>query len=251
MKKILFVFLLLHSALYAEEQGVGFIEKTGSAVPLNAEFYDEDGKTVPLGDLIQTPVLLTLVYYRCPGICTPLLSGVAEAVRNMKLMPGKDYTIITISFDDTEDYELASEKKENYLNVLQKDFPPSAWRFLTGKKENLEKITSAVGFKFKKQGDEFIHPAGVIVLSRDGRIMRYLYGTTFLPFDFRLSILEASKGNVLTPLNRALRLCYKYDPQGRRYVFDVLKVSAIASLIVAGGFLVFLVVTSSRKDRGA
>lgn len=248
---ILILLVLIQNLVYPESQEIGFVERTGSIVPLETEFFDEDGKKVTLRELVKTPVLLTLVYYRCPGICTPLLSGVAEAIRNMKLKPGTDYSVITISFDDNEGHELAKEKKGNYLNVLKKDFPPSAWRFLTGTKDSIDKITSAVGFRFKKDGDEFIHPAGVIVLSPEGKIIRYLYGTEFLPFDFRLSLIEATRGNLLSPVNRALRLCYKYDPQGRRYVFDVLKISAISSLLVAGGFLVFLIATSKRKGGGS
>ncbi len=248
---ILILLVLIHNLVYPESLEIGFVERTGSIVPLETEFFDEEGKTISLRELVKTPVLLTLVYYRCPGICTPLLSGVAEAIRNMKLKPGADYSIITISFDDNEGHELAKEKKRNYLNVLKKDFPPSQWRFLTGSKDSIDKITNAVGFKFKKEGDEFIHPAGVIVLSPEGKIIRYLYGTEFLPFDFRLSLIEATRGNLLSPVNRALRLCYKYDPQGRRYVFDVLKISAISSLLVAGGFLVFLIATSKRKGGGS
>jgi len=239
------------TGLKSEGQGVGFVEKTGSTIPLDIEFIDEDGRVVKLSELFHTPVLLTLVYYRCPGICTPLLSGVADAIKNLSLNPGRDYQVVTISFDDTEKFELAREKKGNYLNVLKPDFPPSAWRFLTGNRESINRITSAVGFNYKKEGDEFVHPAGVVVLTGEGRIVRYLYGTEFLPFDFQLSIIEASKGNVLSPVNRALRLCYKYDPKSRRYVFDVLKISALSSLLVAGGFFVFLIATSSRRKGGS
>lgn len=252
MRIIVLIVLIffVSNVLYSGEQAVGFVERTGDYVPLNLEFYDETGQEITLGELFKTPVLLMLVYYRCPGICTPLLSGVAEAIRNLKLTPGKNFIVITISFDERENFELAGEKKRNYLNVLKRDFPPSAWRFLTGKKESINRITSAVGFRYKRDGDGFIHPAGVVVLSQDGKIIRYIYGTAFLPFDFRLSLLEASSGNVLSPVNRALKLCFKYDPKAKRYVFDVLKLSGLASVVVAGGFLVFLIMTSRKRKNG-
>src|SRR5205085_10476412 len=153
-------------------------------------------------DLINKPTILTLVYYRCPGICTPLLNDLSKTIDHMDLDAGKDYNIITISFDPKESYQTAAEKKKNYLEEMKKKLPDNSWKFLTGDSLSIAKITDAVGFRYQAQGNDFVHSATLTVLSPNGKIARYLYGVEFLPLDLKLAIVEASEGKVMPTINK-------------------------------------------------
>jgi protein SCO1/2 len=240
--KILFIILLsgvlMKTGSYAMDgpkPEIGIDEKLGSAIPLDLSFLDEYGKPVRLRELITKPTILSLVYFRCPGICTPLLNGLALTVDHLDLEPGKDYNIITISFDPRETYTTAAEKKKNYLEDMKKKIPESSWRFLTGDSLSIARITDAVGFRYQPQGNDYMHSAAIMVLSSDGKIARYLYGVEFLPLDLKLALVEASEGRVGPTINKLLKLCYSYDPGGRKYVLNVTR--------IAGGGMVVLIVT--------
>jgi protein SCO1/2 len=154
---------------------------------------------------------------------------------------------VAFSFDETEKPDLALEKKRMYLKMIEKPFPEDAWRFLTGDKENIHKLTDAIGFHFKKQGEDFLHPVTVIILSPDGKITRYMYGTDFLPFDLKMALLEASEGRVGPTLSKVLRFCFSYDPKGRKYVFNTLKITGIVTLLFALSLILFLVFKGKRQ----
>lgn len=225
-------FIVSGGVLSAQEQTpvVGIVDKLGSTIPLDAVFHGERGETVALKQLFDKPVILALVYYQCPGICGPLLDGLRKVVDQSDLVPGKDYTIVTISFDDRETPELATAKKKNYLASLSKKIPEDGWRFLTGDETSIRRITDAVGFGFKKEGDTFLHAATLIALSPEGKIARYLYGTSFLPLDLQMAVIEASEGKTGTTISKVLKYCFSYDPEGRRYTFNVLKVFGLISI---------------------
>ena len=229
---------------------IGVDEKLGEFVPLDLTFFDEEGKEVTLKDLVDNkPTILNLVYYRCPGICSPIMSGLAETLGELRLDPN-EYSVITISFDPTETSETASEKKKNYFNTFEldnKSFPESTWRFLVGDRENTTKITKATGFKYKEEGGEFIHPGVLIVLSPKGKISRYLYGIEFLRFDLEMALTEASEGKVGPAITRVLSFCFSYNPRGKRYVFDVIKIVGIATVIFVIIFLIFLKKYTGKK----
>lgn len=210
---------------------VGIDARSGQYIPLDLSFKDEQGKAVSLKDLIREPTILSLVYYRCPGICSPLLGGVADAIDGLPLKPGKDYNVLTVSFDPSDTPNTASEKRKNYLKLIHKPFPAEAWRFLTGDSDHIARLTRSVGFNFIREDNDFLHPAAVIVIAPDGKIIRYLYGTTFLPFDLQLALTEASQGRAGPSISRALLLCYSYNPKERKYVFQLTR--------VAGGFVLF------------
>jgi len=225
---------------------VGVDEKLGDTVPLDVPFLDENGRKVLLKDLVDRPTVLSLVYFRCPGICGPLLGGISDVVDRLDLKAGTDYRVLTISFNPADTPELAIQKKSNYFKAFHKDMPLDAWRFLTGTPESIAAITGAVGFKYEPAGSEFIHPATIMVLSPKGKIARYLYGVTFLPFDLKMALTEAAEGRVGATINKVLLFCFSYDPEGKTYVFNILKITGIVTLLVVGLFGLFLAVTTRR-----
>jgi protein SCO1/2 len=232
----------------SETAGVGIEEKLGQRVPPELTFNAEDGKPVALQSLFGKPTILTLVYYECPAICTPLLNGLADTLDRLDMEPGKDYQVITISFDVRDTPELAAKKRANYLKRFHKPFPPEAWRFLTGNQAAIDKITDAVGFRYKKAGKDFNHPAVVTVLSPDGRIMRYLQGISFMPFDIKMAVIEASKGRPMPTVNRVLAYCFACDPDGRKYVFSTLKVIGSVTVVMLAMFVAWLVISTRRHE---
>jgi protein SCO1/2 len=131
--------------------------------------------------------------------------------------------------------------------MIEKSFPEGAWRFLTGDQENIHKLTDAIGFHFKRQGQDFLHPVSLVILSSEGKITRYIYGTEFLPFDLKMALMEASEGRVGPTLSKVLKFCFSYDPEGRKYVFNTLKVTGIVTLLFAFGFILFLVLKGKKQ----
>ncbi len=227
---------------------LGIEEKPGALVPMEARFRDEDGRQVSLGELIRGPTLLSLVYYRCPNACDLELSGTALALRPLTLQPGRDYQVLAVSIDERETPADAREAKRITLASLPQTFPPQAWRFLSGSKDSIAALAGAVGFHFRRQGEEFDHPLALIVLSPAGRVTRYLIGSEFLPLDLHMSILAASTGTIGPTVARVLRFCLHYDPNAGRYVFSTLKVTAVVTLTLAGAFVLYLVL-GGRKRR--
>lgn len=251
MKTLLIISLLgvlfNYSLKGSNEPEVGIVEKLGNKIPLEIVFTNDEGEKVKLGDLIKKPTILMFVYYHCPGICSPLLTGVSEVVDNSELIPGKDYQLVTISFDHTETHEKAKKWKENHLNGLEKQIDKNSWAFLVGDSISVRKITNAVGFYFKPDGHgDFIHGAAIYSIAPDGKIIRYLFGTEFNPFDFKMAILEAEKGIPLPTVNRILKFCYSYDPQGRKYVFNFTRVFGTIILV---SLAVFFVILISKKKK--
>jgi protein SCO1/2 len=230
-----------------DQQGIGIEEKLGEYVPLDIIFNDENNGRVSLKDLIRTPTLLVPVYYSCPNVCSFLLFNLAGTLNQLTADPGKDYVVLAFSFDETEKSNLASEKKKMYLKMIEKPFPEDAWRFLTGDQENINKLAHAIGFGFKRQGQDFLHPVTLVTLSSDGKITRYIYGTEFLPFDIKMALMEASEGRVGPTLSKVLKFCFSYDPKGRKYVFNTLKVTGIVTLLFALAFILFLVLKGKRQ----
>lgn len=226
-------------------------EKLGEYVPLDLYFFDENGDSVRLGDLITRPTILSLVYFRCPGICSPLLSGIVDVVEQIDEKAGQDYSILTISFDETDTPALAAKKKNNYIKSFRMPFPEESWKFLTGDSSAIYQLTKAVGFKYKKQGNFFVHPGLITVLSPKGKISRYLYGISFLPFDLKMALLEAAEGRIGPTVNRVLLYCFSYDPSGKKYAFNFLKVTGTVILFLVVIFMVFLYLSGrARKKKG-
>ena len=194
----------------------GIDQKLNGALPLDASFTDESGRPVQLRQFFQgtRPVLLSLVYYQCPMLCNMVLNGETRTMREMKLEPGRDYDVVTISFDSKEKTALAAAKKATYVEKLGKPGAADAWHFLTGDEENIRSLTQSVGFRYRWDDTtkQWAHASGIIVVTPDARISRYLYGVDFQPRDLRLALVEASKNKIGRITDQILLLCYHYDP---------------------------------------
>ena len=229
-------------------QEVGIDEHLGTTIPLDLVLKDEDGKPVTLRQLIDKPTMLTLNYFRCAGICTPQLGGVAEVMNRTQAIPGQDLQVLTVSFDERDEPEIAAQKRTNYLAEITRPFPPGAWRFLTGPSATTKALADAVGFKFKRVGDDFVHPAAIILLSHKGQITRYMYGVTYLPADVQLAAQEAARGEAQPTINKFLKFCFSYDPGGRKYVLNTTAIGA--TVIILGALIfVFAITRRGRKEK--
>jgi protein SCO1/2 len=160
-------------------------------------------------------------------------------------VPGKDFQVLTVSFDERDEPEVAAQKRTNYLGEITRPFPPGAWRFLTGPGATTKALADAVGFKFKRDKDDFIHAAAIIFISPKGKITRYMYGTVYLPADLQMAAQEAARGEAQPTINKFLKFCFSYDPAGRRYVLNTTSIGATVIILAA---LIFLV-TISRRGR--
>lgn len=230
---------------------VGVEERLGTVLPLDdLEFRDEEGRPLKLRTLFDKPVALTLVYYRCPGICTPLLLELSHAVGVSDLKPGEDYRLVTISFDPTEDSELAKNKKSNMIaEVKGRQVPLDAWRFLVGDAENIRRITDLVGFRYAldKNQVDYVHAGTVIVLAADGTVVRYLNGVTVNPVEMKMAVLDAQAGRPRSFMRRVGELCYGYDPTKGNYVLKVNRIILAAMALLLAAFIVFLMRQGRRR----
>lgn len=245
----LFLFLISfktysQSSLFNQQMQVGFEEKQGKYADLTVKLVNEAGDTVLLKDVINKPTILNLVYYQCPGTCSPLMWGISKFIDGVDLVPGKDYEVITISFDPTEKIDLGIRKKASYISTMKNTNASKGWLFFVSDSLNLSKLTKSVGFDYYKVNNQYVHPTGLIALAADGKIVRYLRGIDFLPFDIKITMVEAAQGKIGPSINRLLAICYSYDDQGNKFVFNVTRVSAIVILFFV--VLIFLVLAFSR-----
>ena len=228
---------------------IGIDEKIGQTIPLNLEFYDDKGYPVILKDIIKKPTILNFVYFRCPGICSPILTELTNIVNHLDMTIGKDYQIVTVSFDENEKPDLAEAKKENYLALLNKQIPDDSWKFLTGDSATIHQLTDAAGFMYKREGDQFLHAGAIIAVSPKGKIARNLYGTQYLPFDVKMALTEASEGRTGPTISKILAMCYSYNPEGRKYVFNVTRVAGGVILLFTAAVVVYFSVKPKKKAK--
>lgn len=229
---------------------IGVVERLGAVLPADITLRDEAGATVNLRALVDRPTIIAPVYYHCQHVCPMLLTGLATALGKTEIVsPGRDFQVMALSFDDRDTPAIAREKKPNYLAAIKSPFPADAWTFLTGDQMNIRKFTEAVGFRFQRDGMDFSHPVTLIVLAPGGKVVRYLYGTTFLPFQVTMAVTEAAQGTVGSPAGRVLAYCFSYDAQKGSYVFNILKVVGTAMLLTVVAFFTYLMATGS-KNRG-
>jgi len=215
-------------------------EKTGDIVPLDAFFKNEQGETVTLRQLIDRPTLLLPIYYRCPTGCSFELANLAEAMHRSR-HTSDSFRVISLSFNADETSETAATVKPNYTQLLGKDFPQSNWVFLTGDTDNILKLTQSMGYTFIKK-DEFtyIHPSALIVLDKEGRIIKYVYGS-FNSGDVDLALAEAAKGAPASSIHRFLAFCFPSNPRQNQQVLAYFKMGTAAVLLIGGlWFLLFL-----------
>ena len=224
---------------------LGIVEHLDEYLPEGITVVNEEGETVLLADLIDKPSIINLVYYRCPGICSPLMEAVAGVMEKSDLVAGTDYQILTISFDPRETIDLGIRKKNSYLSLLSDQKAEEAkdgWLFFVSDSANIAQLTNATGFKYKRIGNDYLHAASLVVVSDEGKITRYLNGMFFLPFEWKMAIVEASQGKSGPTLNKILNFCYTYDPVGQSYVLNVTKLGGIMIMLFAAALLIFLLV---------
>jgi protein SCO1 len=216
-------------------QNVGFDQRLNEQVPLDVPFIDDEGQRVTLGKYFDDnkPVILVLAYYRCPMLCTQVLNGLVQGMRDMPFTIGKEFCVVTVSFDPHETTEMAAAKRRTYLHSYGKPEAAEGWHFLTGTEQSISRLTRAVGFRFAYDplSDQFAHAAGIVLLTPTGKISRYFYDIHYSGRDLRLGLVEASRNKIGSPIDQILLFCFHYDPTAGKYG------AAIMNLVRAGGVL--------------
>lgn len=217
---------------------VGIEQKLNQLIPLNLTFRDENGAPVQLAQFFgQKPVILTLVYYNCPMLCTQVLNGVESGLKELQTDIGKQFEVVTVSIDPTESHVLAKVKQEMYVGMYGRPGAAQGWHFLTGDEPQIKQLADAVGFRYAYDPDtkQFAHASAIMLLTPEGKISRYFYGIQYPSRDLRLGLVEASEGKIGTPVDQVLLFCYHYDPATGKYGL------LISHVIQAGGALTVLV----------
>jgi protein SCO1/2 len=228
------------ASLPASLQGVGFDQKVNEPVPPELEFRDEEGRLVRLGDYFHgKPVILVLAWYRCPMLCTEVLNGLVRAMLDMPFDAGKEYEVLTVSFDPRETAELAAAKKAMYVERYGRAGAEEGWHFLTGTQESIDSLTRAVGFRYRYDAkkDQFAHASGIVILGPTGKIFRYFLDIRYSPRDLRLSLVEASQNRIGTAADQVLLYCFHYDPLEGKYgavILNILRLSGALTVLVVG-----------------
>jgi protein SCO1 len=233
---------------------VGFDQNLGQAVPLDAAFRDESGRSVRLGDYFgKKPVVLSLVYYECPMLCTLTLNGLASALGVLSFDVGKEFEVVTVSFEPKETPELAAAKKKTYLGRYKRPGAEQGWHFLTGDEASVRALTRAVGFRYAwdEKTKQYAHPSGIMVLTPEGRLSHYLYGVEYAPKDLRLALVEASQNRIGTPVDQVMLYCYKYDPETGKYGAMIMRMVRLGGALTVLALGAFLVVMWRRERRAA
>jgi protein SCO1 len=241
---------LVKESNLTREIDIGIVEKLGTTIPLNLTFNNENSESVSLGELIKKPTILMFVYFDCPNLCSPLMDGVAEMLSKLDMTIGKDFEVITISFNTKDTPEKAKEKKVNFVSKISKE-NQKYWTYLTGTQEHIDSITAAVGYKYKSQGLDFAHPSAIMILSPQGKITRYLYGLTFLPFDVKMAIIEAQKGIARPTSSKVLEYCFAYNPSSKTYTLQVTRIVGILMLFVLAVGVLVLFFRKKSKTKNA
>ena len=225
-------------------QQVAFEQRINQPLPLQLTFRDEASRPVALGDYFgRRPVVLALVYYECPMLCTYVLDGLVRTLRPLSFNPGQDFDIVVVSFNPRETPALAAAKKENYLKSYGRPGTANGWHFLTGEAESIRGLTEAVGFRYLYDAGtaQYAHASGLVVVTPQGKLFRYFYGIDYPPRDLRLALVEASANKLGTVSDQLLLFCYHYDPTTGKYgllITRVLQTLCLSTVFVLGVFLV-------------
>jgi len=226
---------------------IDVIEQLGEYVPGDIRMVNAEGDTVLLGDYLEgdKPIVLTLAYYECPMLCTMVLNGLSDTADKLAWRPGEEYQILTLSIDPDEDAELAAGKEKVYLEGFKMGVGEEAWRFHVADQAEITRLAEAVGFKYyyDEEADEYAHPAVIILLTREGKVARYLYGLNYPENDLKLGLLEASDGKIGTTIDRLILYCYHYDSQAGSYSIqaaNVMRLGGAATVLILGVFISLL-----------
>ncbi|HLY61118.1 MAG TPA: SCO family protein [Terriglobia bacterium] len=224
-------------------RSVGIDQKLNEQLPLDLTFRDETGSTVQLGEFFgDKPVILALVYYECPMLCTQELNGLLRSLQNIPLDIGKQFNVVTVSFNPRETPGLAANKKKVYVGIYGRPGASEGWHFLTGDEAMIQKLTSGVGYHyaFDPASDQYAHATAIMVLTPRGKLSRYFYGIDYPSRDLRLSLVEASNNKIGSPVDQVFLYCYHYDPATGKYgliIANVLRIAGSVTILVLGGFL--------------
>ena len=233
-------------------KNVGIDQKLNAQLPLDTQFRDETGRTVKLGDYFgKKPVVLALVYYTCPMLCTQILNGMEHALRVLSFDPGKEFEVVTVSFDARETPPIAAAKKAAYLKDFGRPETANGWHFLTGDLKSIKALTGAVGFRyvFDVHTDQFAHASAIYVVTPEGKMSRYFYGIEYSAKDIRLGLIEAAKNKIGNPVDQILLFCYHYDASTGKYTpiaMNFLRLAGGATVLLLGGF-VFIMLRRESK----
>ena len=227
-------------------KNVGIEQRLNEQIPPALAFRDESGKAVQLGDYFgKKPMILTLVYYQCPMLCGEVLSGLNSALRVLKFDVGKEFDVLTVSFDPKETPEMAAAKKTEYLRRYGRPGAAAGWHFLTGPPSSIDALTKAAGFQYQydSKSGQFAHASAILVLTPEGKIAQYYYGVEFAPKDLRLGLIQASENRIGTVVDQVLLYCYHYDPNTGKYgaiISRVLQLAAGATVLILATFLIVM-----------
>lgn len=231
------------NGLPEELKKIGIEQKLGTALPLDTELRDEDGKLVKLGSYFGNgrPVIVAFVYYECPMLCNQVLNGLTGSLKGIAFDSGKEFDVVAISFDAREFDKpgLAKNKKASYMERYGRPGTEKGWHFLTGTQESIDKVTSAAGFSFKwdEKSNQFAHAAGIMIATPDGKLSRYLYGIDYSPKDIKFGLMESADSRIGNPAEQLLLYCFHYDPASGKYglaILNVVRLGGIATLIGMG-----------------
>ena len=235
---------------------IGIDQKLNAQVPPDLVFRDQTGREVQLGEYFaqsRRPIILTLVYYECPMLCTMVLNETLRTMNGLTtLSAGKDFDVLTVSFDPKETTELAAAKRTRYLRQYKRESGDQGWHFFTGTEENIRKLTDAVGFRYAwdDKFQQYAHVSGFMILTPQGRVSRYFYGLDYQVTDVRLSLVEASNNQIGSPVEKVMLYCFRYDPSTGKYSADILKLLKAAAVVTLLGLGSYMFV-NFRRDRMA
>ena len=226
---------------------VGLDQRLNQQVPLDLVFVDDHGQPVQLKQYFGAkPVILILVYYQCPMLCTQVLNGFTGAMLGIRRFNvGREFDVVTVSIDPRDTAQDAAAAKARYLKRYRRPEAEQGWHFLTGKKDQIDALAQAVGFRYAWDPEikQYAHASGIMLLTPQGRVAQYYYGIEYAPRDIQLGLIEASKGKIGNVVDQVLLYCYHYDPRQGRYgaaIFDILRLSALATVLVLGGFMLLM-----------
>jgi len=237
---------------------VGIEQHLNADVPTNLDFRDELGKPVKLSDYFGQgrPVILNLGYYQCPMLCSELLQGLVGSMKALTFDLGKDYDVVTVSFDPRETTEMAAEKKRDIMKRYGRPNTEQGWHFLTGKADQIEALTKAVGFQFQfdPKTEQYAHAAAIVMLTPDHHVSGYFYGVEFSPKDLRFGLVQASQGRIGNIGDQVLLYCYHYDPRTGKYgavISNILKLTGLATMLILGTFMFVMFRIDRRLPKGS
>jgi protein SCO1 len=253
---LVLTFAMFPDAMFSQSQlpeavrNVGIDQRLNEQLPLDIEFRNEDGRLVALGEFFHTrPVVLSLVYHECPMLCNEVLEGMLRAFRVLRFDVGKEFEVLTVSFNPREDAALARSAKESYTRRYKREGAAGGWHFLTGDQTSIDRITKAVGFRYRydAQNNQYAHAGGIMVLTPEGKLSRYFYGIEFAPKDLRLGLVEASQNKIGSIVDQVLLFCYHYDPVTGKYGLVILTTMRIVAVVFVLGLAAYVIVMLRRE----